>query len=266
MDCLLFLSYAHVDMDPVPGMKSSRPKEIVDDILYELGCRDSRCPFKIWQDVEGVNAGENHRNETRDAIEKCNAGIVLLTPAYMRSRECKIEFSQLLKLKKQVYIVETDDLWTKNFENELTSFEDGLTEDIGHIVRIAYWGNIDGEKTVYGWRLPSKSTGQNHERYNQKLNYLRRSIEGFYENLKQSIEMEESELGSYPPLRSASLMEQSEAAWSLEGNEAAWSMERNSEGDDPLIKLAKLMEINERNFENAAIRAKMDHLGDDEAE
>ncbi len=172
MTIQIFVSYAHADMEVDPVYKDSRMSQILENIMRELDCHDSRSPFKILIDKRGMIFGGDCIDEKiSDAVNKCDIGLILLTASYCRSEECTSELRQLLTAGKRLCIVEAEDVWSGDYENDLrVEFP-----KLDRILRLPYWGKHNQMPIKYGWPLPNLAS-KNHGKYQDALEFAANSI------------------------------------------------------------------------------------------
>ena len=143
----MFVSYAHADFVPPPGgYKESRAAQILNDIKYGLNCHSARSRFKILRDAEQLLHASNSIHETLDkAIDECDMALLLLSENYCASEECAREFTRLLRLRKPLFLVEMEDVWSQS-----ATYLEEYRREVREILASHFWGIVDGKKVRYG--------------------------------------------------------------------------------------------------------------------
>jgi hypothetical protein len=90
-----FMSYANVDN--VDGRLTEFRQRLSDEIRLLRGE-----PFPIFQDNEGVSWGENWRERIEKSLDAATFLILILTPSFFKSAECRKEFSQFLERERRL--------------------------------------------------------------------------------------------------------------------------------------------------------------------
>lgn len=83
----IFLSYARED-----GKEASA----------RLRSHLERAGYQVWRDIEEMQGGQAWKAQLRDAIDKVDAVLVLLTPASVKSKNVEWEWKGALFLEKRV--------------------------------------------------------------------------------------------------------------------------------------------------------------------
>ncbi|TSA54360.1 MAG: toll/interleukin-1 receptor domain-containing protein, partial [Planctomycetaceae bacterium] len=71
-----FVSYAHKD--------SEHSSSFIDE-FKEMSAPSKKYEYVFWQDTE-ILPGENWSEEIRDALNKCDLGLLLISPAFLGSK------------------------------------------------------------------------------------------------------------------------------------------------------------------------------------
>jgi hypothetical protein len=168
----MFVSYAHADFVPRPGYKESRTGQILSDIKHELNCHASRSRFKILRDAEQLLSPSDSIHATLDAAMRDSAmALILLSENYCASEECAWEFSRLLELRKPLFLVEAEDVWSE-FAHHLEPHRLQARE----ILAVQFWGIVEGRKSIYGYPLPHSEESRHKQLYFDNLEVLTSSI------------------------------------------------------------------------------------------
>src|SRR5512134_3241614 len=97
----LFISYAHRDNQPVPGI--NKPGWV--QILYacvkrELGFRLGRDP-SLWMDSADLRHGEAVSKQLIEKVQKSRALLIILSRSYLNSEWCRKERNEFLKVIRE---------------------------------------------------------------------------------------------------------------------------------------------------------------------
>lgn len=142
----LFISYAHRDSQPVPGINNAGWVEtLYAYIKNQLGFRLGRDP-SLWMDSADLRHGEAVSKQLIDKVQKSRSLLVVLSPSYLQSEWCRRERNEFLKLAKErrdiesIFIVEVDQIDRAEIPVELSdlrtfrfwkSLEGGATRTLG---------------------------------------------------------------------------------------------------------------------------------------
>ncbi len=122
----LFISYAHVDDDPMgaarDGWVTTMFRELRSKLSQKLGRSDAFAP---WKD-DGLSLHEGVTLQIMDAIGKTALLVVILSPGYLKSTWCLREKDTFLRYLRErrrsgtrVFVVELDDLEREKRPEEL---------------------------------------------------------------------------------------------------------------------------------------------------
>jgi hypothetical protein len=173
----IFVSYAHADFEPRPGYKESRVGQILSDVKHELNCHASRSRFKILRDAEELlEPSDAIHAKLDEAMRDCAMALILLSENYCASEECAWEFSRLLELRRPLFLVETEDVWSQ-FAHHLEPHRAQSRE----ILAVAFWGTVEKgtaneRKAVFGYPLPHSEESQHKKPYFENMETLTTSI------------------------------------------------------------------------------------------
>ena len=108
----IFVSYAHIDDNLLPGVQSGWVTTLIGCIKTRLAQRLGRSDaYKLWMDVE-LARHVKLTPQIMDALRQTAIMIIVLSPGYLASEWCKREKNKFLELIKQsssrVFIIERD--------------------------------------------------------------------------------------------------------------------------------------------------------------
>lgn len=162
----IFISYAHVDNEPVFG--ECWVNTLVENLRYllakNLGRKDA---FSDWRDTSSLQGNSSVTPEIHDAIKEARVFLMVLSTGYLESRWCQEEMSLFLKklgnqANNQLFILEIDKL------------EQGRPDEITELLGYRFWYEETDSKRIRTLSIDSES--------NYRHEYIR-----MVENLAQDI-------------------------------------------------------------------------------
>jgi hypothetical protein len=124
----IFVSYAHIDNEPLVGAKEGWVTTLISSMKTRLAQRLGRSDnFSLWMDYNLLG----HKKVTpqiQDALEKTATMVIVLSPGYIESEWCNRERDAFLDLVKKrdgsrVFIIERDVIDGDNRPPELTDLK-----------------------------------------------------------------------------------------------------------------------------------------------
>ncbi len=171
----IFISYAHVDDIPMPGVQDGWVTTLVSCIRTRLSQRLGRSDsFKIWMDYE-LSHHTKITPQIMDALHKTAIMIIVLSPGYISSEWCQREKNSFMQFIKEsdsrIFVVERDFVEPNDRPsefNDLTGYRFWLCEQEGKPIRI----------------LGDPEPKNDHDYY-MKVDALAREMEKELRNLKK---------------------------------------------------------------------------------
>lgn len=95
---IAFFSYASFDDEEDQNQLTAFKTKLESEIRTQTGDKS----FNIFQDRGGIKWGEAWRERLDEAIDQSTFLIVIVTPAYLKSEECRKEFNRFLKQEEKL--------------------------------------------------------------------------------------------------------------------------------------------------------------------
>lgn len=172
----IFVSYAHVDNEPLIGADQGWVTTLVNSLKIllskKLGSADA---FSFWMD----HKLQGNSTVTADIVKQLEGAatlLLILSPAYIESQKCMLELNiflaQFKEVNNRVFIVEHDVVEEKpSGLNDLLGYKFWLLDDFGN-------------PRILAFPKPNPEEYQ----YYQKLDDLSRQLAAQLKNLKQEYE------------------------------------------------------------------------------
>ena len=179
----IFISYSHTDAKSRPSVDSSRLRELLADIKYDLNIHDSRSDFEILRDVENViRISDDIDEKVGRSIEACDMAMVFLSAAYCRSESCEDELRKLADQGKRIFLIELDEIWANSPDHRLLNYRQRLEDTLG----VRFWEEGDGRIELFGYPLPSAEEKAKKQRYHDAIRTLVRDIKSVGREIRAS--------------------------------------------------------------------------------
>ncbi|MDP3657794.1 MAG: toll/interleukin-1 receptor domain-containing protein [Brevundimonas sp.] len=92
-----FLSYAHADFATDPALIT----DVAEALEARVNARLFRTKFRIWRDKTNLRIGDTWELELEQAVRSADILIILLSPKWLESNNCKLELSTFSDRDKQ---------------------------------------------------------------------------------------------------------------------------------------------------------------------
>src|SRR5690348_3714778 len=84
---------------------------IEKDFAVKLAGDLRKSGIKVWMDrLSGIKPGDDWIQSIQDAINSCSAIIAILSPAYVKSKYCKLELARAAALDRPIFPILLQDL------------------------------------------------------------------------------------------------------------------------------------------------------------
>jgi predicted MPP superfamily phosphohydrolase len=158
----IFISYAHVDNEPLPGVDKGWVTTLINGLKIflgqQLGCADA---YSLWMDDEERGNTEVTPHIIKQ-IKNAATFLLILSPGYLKSQWCRSELKQFLtqvgENSDRVFVVERDEV--------------ERAENISNLLGYKFWVK-DGGKT---YTLATPEPNPKEIEYYQKLDDLARQL------------------------------------------------------------------------------------------
>ena len=113
----LFISYAHVDDMPLPGVEKGWVETLFDSLHIKLGQKIGRLEaFQMWQDRRNLKGNDDFNETILGAIRESATFLVILSQGHLESTYCQKERSTILETIRaldgsltRVFVVQRDE-------------------------------------------------------------------------------------------------------------------------------------------------------------
>ncbi|MGR9105953.1 MAG: toll/interleukin-1 receptor domain-containing protein [Gammaproteobacteria bacterium] len=117
----IFVSYARVDDEKLPGAQEGWVKTLVAGLKVRLGQKLGRSDlFSLWQDEQSLSQHKNYATEILDALRASATLVIILSPGYKASYWCMKEMEtfwnelqQRADSESRIFVVQRDKLESK---------------------------------------------------------------------------------------------------------------------------------------------------------
>ncbi len=163
----IFVSYAHVDNQPIPGADEGWVSTLVDGLKVSLGQELGTRNFSLWMDNH-PRCNEPLPSEIRDAVTCSTILLIILSKGYLKSDWCMRERDAFFESVRQpprseagVFIVERDKMAKPAEFEEISGYRFWLDNGEDNPVR------------KLGYPTPNPNNPDDHPYYSQldKLSY-----------------------------------------------------------------------------------------------
>jgi hypothetical protein len=185
----IFISYAHADLNPLAGYKTSRVGQILSDIKHHLSCGSSRSRYKILRDVEKTGVSDDFRKWIAAAIAQCDMAWLLLSENYFLSEECTAELERLIELGKPLVPIETEDV-----QEHVGQYRANLKD----LLAGRFWAIEDQKPVLFGFPWPHSEGSNRRQEYSGALES---TIRGVKERSKEILAQAKQPEKPSPPER-----------------------------------------------------------------
>jgi hypothetical protein len=176
----IFVSYAGVDNEPLPGADKGWVTTLINGLKnllgQKLGCRDA---YTLWMDDE-LRGYQQRTPETIEQLENSALLLLVLSPGYLASQWCRLELSAFLtqvgENSGRVFVVECDEVEER--PNELSDLR-------GY----QFWEKDDKGKPR---TLAIPKPRAEEPEYYQKLDDLARELSDKIKSLREQPETEQA--------------------------------------------------------------------------
>ncbi len=115
----IFCSHAKADLKELVSVKTSWLSELHEVVCTKLGVENTRTPYEILRDQNGMLLGGDEIDEEIEAgIDACNLALLFISEAYILSENCAKEVELLLERGKTVIPIEMEKEWY-NYESSI---------------------------------------------------------------------------------------------------------------------------------------------------
>lgn len=129
----IFVSYASVDDEPLPGADKGWVTTLIKGLKnllgQKLGCRDA---YTLWRDDE-LRGHQQSTLETIEQLENSALLLLVLSPGYLASQWCRTELNAFLtqvgENSGRVFVVERDEVERPNELKDLLGYQFWVKDD-----------------------------------------------------------------------------------------------------------------------------------------
>ncbi|MEW5804520.1 MAG: toll/interleukin-1 receptor domain-containing protein [bacterium] len=186
----IFISYAHVDDEPIPGAEEGWVSTLVGGLKTLLAQRLGRSDtFSLWMDYR-LSLHEPITPELLSTIEHSAVLVVILSPGYLASEWCQRERNTFLQMVRdrprrnsRIFVVERDKIETSERPAE---FRD--------LLGYRFWVEDKGCRTprILGEPRPNPSDPKSQPYYD-RLNDLSHDMAEELKRIRESVESPDAE-------------------------------------------------------------------------
>lgn len=187
----IFVSYAHVDNEPLPGADKGWVTTLINGLKTFLGQKLGRSnAYSLWMDYEvrGNTAVTPHITEQ---VENSAIFLLILSPGYLESQWCRLELSLFLaqvdENSERVFVVERDEV--------------GRPQNISDLLGYKFWVKDDRGRT---YTLATPEPNSKEAEYYQKLNDLACDLRDKIKSLRKTEKKQQTNAIPIPQFTSAS--------------------------------------------------------------
>lgn len=178
----IFVSYSHQDERPHPRLQSSRFGELLEELRHELGADGMRKRFTIIKDDGGALRTSDRINvRLSEQMASADIALIFLSENYCLSDSCERELREFVAQSKTLFLVELDDTWSTSDDHLLVP----LREELGDLLSIRFWEEVDGKQLRFGHPLPRIAKGRSQDRYQEMLYRLVDDIKSVARDLRK---------------------------------------------------------------------------------
>lgn len=163
----IFISYAHVDDEPLSGVELGWVTTLKHNIETHLRSKLGNKGAELWMDHEDLVGNRPLSRQIIEALESTAVFLVVVSPGYLDSEWCRKEREKFLELIKErtdadsrVFLIELDKVERSEFPQEFHE-----------LVPYYFWSLDRKTKTpkTLGWPEPNPDI---HNEYYEELNRL----------------------------------------------------------------------------------------------
>ncbi|UWQ59346.1 toll/interleukin-1 receptor domain-containing protein [Leisingera caerulea] len=170
----IFCSYAWEDTEEIANLKTSWLGELHEAIELKLGTRNTRSPYRLLRDRDGiVFGGDSISQKIAAAILECDIALLFVSEAYILSPDCAKEARLLAEQDKTIIVVEMFMEWHKRPDSELGDLGQELRDDK---LAIKFWEMYDASPRLIADPLPSRVSRQKYETFYDRVHDLQKAI------------------------------------------------------------------------------------------